>query len=302
MKKKKVTAVLLISAMVLGIPGCGSKKEPEISASAAESAQSEATTEEKTTAEAEKTEKPEEEIDDELAAIQKEGKLLVGVEGTYPPFTYHDDDGTLVGYDVEVAKELAAYLGVEAEFVESDWDSLLAGVDSGRLDTVINDVTVTDERKEKYDFSEPYYFNSRQITVAKGNPLGIHSLEDLNGKKVATNSTNAYATQFEELGATIIPIDSAEEQANMILSGRADFGTFSTVTLADYLKQHPDAGIEVAFVIPDSEEQIAIPVRKGETRLLGKINEGLEQLKSSGKLTELSNKYFNGDYSQSKEK
>lgn len=306
MRRKRIIALLLTTVItagtVFGVTGCGAENDANSTAGAAETAtedETEAVEEEATATEI--TETAEEEIDDELAAIQKAGKIIVGVEGTYPPFTYHDDDGTLVGYDVEVAQKIAEYLGVEVEFVESDWDSLLAGVDSGRLDTVINDVTVTDERKEKYDFSNPYYFNSRQITVAKGNPLNIQSLEDLNGKKVATNSTNAYATQFEELGATIIPIDSSEEQADMILSGRADFGTFSTVTLADYQKQHPDAGIEVAFVIPDSEEQIAIPVRKGETRLLEQINEALAQLDESGTLTEISIKYFNDDYSKSKE-
>lgn len=282
MKIKKVTtlfiALIMIFGTVLGVTGCGKADEVQRTANAAS-----------------------EEVDDELSAIQQAGKILVGIEGTYPPFTYHDDDGTLVGYDVEVAQQIAEYLGVEVEFVESDWDSLLAGVDSGRLDTVINDVTVTVERIEKYDFSDPYYYNSRQITVAAGNPLGIHSLEDLSGKKVATNSTNAFVAQFEELGVTIVPIDSSEEQANMILAGRADFGTFSSVTLADYQKQHPDAGIEVAFVIPDSEEQIAIPVRKGETRFLEQINAALKELSENGKLTELSNKYFNDDYSKSKQ-
>ena len=81
--------------------------------------------------------------DDELAQIQESGKLKVGVEGTYPPYTYHDDNGELTGFDVEVAKAIADKLGVEADFTESDWDSLLAGIDSGRLDTVINAVSIT---------------------------------------------------------------------------------------------------------------------------------------------------------------
>ncbi len=93
--------------------------------------------------------------DSQLAAIQEKGKILVGVEGTYPPFTYHDDDDSLTGFDIELAQAIAEKLGVEVEFVESDWDSLLAGIDSGRIDTVINNVTITDARKEKYDFTDP---------------------------------------------------------------------------------------------------------------------------------------------------
>lgn len=238
---------------------------------------------------------------DQLTAIQQAGKIVVGVEGTYPPFTYHDETGELVGYDVEVAENIAEYLGVDVEFVESDWDSLLAGVDSGRLDTVINDVTVTEEREGKYDFSQPYFYNTRQITVAAGNPENIKGVEDLNGKKLAINTTNAFISTFEEWGVEIVPIDSSEEQASMILSGRADFGTFNTVTLADYLEQHPDAGLEVAFVIPDSEEQIAIPVRKGETALLNEINAALQQFDEDGTLAAISETYFHDDYSKSKE-
>ena len=86
----------------------------------------------------------------ELEDIQNAGVIKVGVEGTYQPYTYHDEDGNLTGFDVDVAKAIAEKLGVEVDFTEADWDSLLAGIDSGRIDTVINAVSVTDERKEKY--------------------------------------------------------------------------------------------------------------------------------------------------------
>lgn len=294
MKWRNFVGAVIGATVIAGLAtGCGAAKEES------EPAVAEETTEESDGQEAAEESEEAEEVDDELADILEAGKIIVGVEGTYPPFTYHDEDGTLIGYDVEVAQKIAEALGVEAEFVESDWDSLLAGVDSGRMDTVINDVTITEERAEKYDFSDPYYFNSRQIIVKKGNPQNITSLEDLAGKKVATNSTNAYIAEFEALGVEIVPIDSSEEQANLLLSGRTDFGTFSSVTLADYLEQHPDAELEVGFVIPDSEEQIAIPVRKGETRLLEAINDALKDLADSGTLTELSEKYFHADYSKS---
>lgn len=294
MKNKKTVGILLsITAIATLLTGCGKEAE---TAQAAEQQKTTTASEQETD-----TQATAEAQDDQLSAIQKAGKIVVGVEGTYPPFTYHDEDGTLVGYDVEVAKKIGEYFGVEVEFVESDWDSLLAGVDSGRLDTVINDVTVTEERKGKYDFSQPYFYSSRQITVAAGNPENLQTLEDLKGKKVAINSTNAYVSNFEELGVTIVPIDSSEEQANMILSGRTDFGTFSNVILADYKEQHPDAGLEVAFVIPDSEEQIAIPVRKGETRLLEEINAALQKYDEDGTLAEISNTYFQDDFTKTQQ-
>lgn len=232
---------------------------------------------------------------DELEDIQKAGSIKVGVEGTYAPFTYHDEAGDLVGFDVEVAKAIAEKLEVEVEFVESDWDSLLAAVDSGRIDTVINDVSVTEEREQKYDFSDPYFYISRQVVVPSDND-DIKSLDDLNGKKVATNITNDYAAQLEELGATIVPISTSEEAATLVTSGRADFCMFSTVILNEYLEQHPDAELKVAFVIPEEDEAIAIPVRKGETNLINAINDVLSELRENGTLEELSVKYFNGDY------
>ena len=182
--KKKITLFLVLILIAGLFTGCAKKEEP---APAPESGEAE--------------------IDDQLAAIQKAGKLVVGIEGTYPPFNYVDEaSGEYMGYDVDVAKAVAEYLGVEAEFVMAEWDALLVGIDAGRWDTVIADVTATDERREKYDFSDPYLYTGRQVVVKKGNEVNIHSLEDLNGKKVATNTTNSWASKLEELGATIVPI------------------------------------------------------------------------------------------------
>lgn len=238
-----------------------------------------------------------EEINDQLAAIQAAGKLVVGVEGTYYPYTYHDETtNELDGYDIQVAKKLADYLGVEVEFVESDWDSLLAGLDSGRLDTVINDVTATDERREKYDFSTPYFYSFRQFVVKTGNEVGIHSVEDLNGKKIATNTTNSLVPLLEEWGVEIVPIDNTDQCAQMVESGRVDFCMFSAVVMKEYMSQHPEAQLEVAFVLEDSVNEICIPTRKGETRLLNEIDNFLQSIRDDGTLLELCMKYFDADY------
>ena len=238
------------------------------------------------------------EEDHSLEDVQKAGKLIVGVEGTYPPFTYHDDAGDLVGFDIEVAKAVAEKLGVEAEFVESGWDSLLAGVDSGRLDTVINEVGISEEREEKYDFSDPYFYIQSQVVVKSDND-SIHSAEDLDGKKVATNVTNIHVPWYEAQGAEVVSIDTSGEAADMLLSDRVDFISFNTVILADYLKEHPEAPMKVAFAVPDSEEQIAIPVRKGETALLDAINQALKELRDDGTLAGISDSYFSHDYTKS---
>ena len=228
------------------------------------------------------------EPDDQLAAIQKAGKLVVGVEGTYYPFTFHDETtNELTGYDIEVAKAIAAQMGVEVEFVESEWDSLLVALDTGRLDTVINDVTATEERREKYDFSDNYFYSARQVVVKTGNEVGLHSLEDLNGKKIATNATNSWVGRLEELGVEIVPIDNTDQCATMVETGRVDFCMFNTIVLGEYMIQHPEAELEVAFVIEDDINEVAIPARKGEERFLNEINTALQSLRDDGTLLEL---------------
>lgn len=86
---------------------------------------------------------------------------------------------------------MAEKLGAEAEFQEAAWDSLLIGIDSGRFDTVINSVSITDERAEKYDFSDPYYYEARRVVV-RADDDSIQTPENLKGKKIATNATNAF--------------------------------------------------------------------------------------------------------------
>lgn len=275
--KKRVLAFLLAALMVATLVACGND-QPQNNANVDADNQVE-------------------EFNDQLAAIQEAGKLVVGVEGTYYPYTYHDEEtNELDGYDIQIAKKLAEYLGVEVEFVESDWDSLLAGLDSARLDTVINDVTATEERREKYDFSDPYFFSFRQFVVKTGNEVGLHSVEDLNGKKIATNTTNSLVPLLEEWGVEIVPIDNTDQCAQMVESGRVDFCMFSAVVMKEYMEQHPEAQLEVAFVLEDSVNEICIPTRKGEERLLNEINSFLQSIRDDGTLLDLCMQYFEADY------
>ena len=237
---------------------------------------------------------------DQLAAIQASGKLIVALEGAWQPWSYHDESDTLVGYDVEVSRAIAEKLGVEVEFQEAAWDSLLIGIDTGRFDTVINSVSITDERAEKYDFSDPYYYEARRVVV-RADDDSINGPEDLNGKKIATNTTNAFIPWYEENGAEVVGIDTSAEAIDLVLSGRADFLGISVPVLNAYLDEHPDAAdkLKAAFVIPNSEDVIAIPVRKGESEFLDAINAALAELREEGTLKEISEKYLGGDYTNS---
>lgn len=287
MKKiwKKTAAVLLAFTLTTAaLTGCGGKA----SGTAAD------TTAAADTASAETSD------GGELEKVKAAGKLVIGIEGTYPPFTYHNDDGSLAGLDVELGTALAEKLGVEVEFQEAAWDSLLIGIDSGRFDTVINSVSITDERAEKYDFSDPYYYEARHVVV-RADDDSIQAPEDLNGKKIATNATNAFIPWYEEQGAEIVGVDTSAEAIDLVLSGRADFLGTSVPVLNAYLDEHPDAKdkLKEAFVIPNSEDVIAIPVRKGETEFLDAINAALAELRADGTLKAISEKYLGGDYTES---
>ena len=271
--KKKITLAFVLILLLSLFTGCGKKEEP----APAPAEEGEAV------------------IDDQLAKIQAAGKLVVGIEGTYPPFNFVDDNDNFAGYDIDVATAVAEHLGVEVEFVMAEWDALLVGIDAGRWDTVIADVTATEERREKYDFSDPYLYTGRQVVVKKGNAVNIHSLEDLNGKKVATNTTNSWATRLEELGATIVPIDNTDQCAQAVINGTADFCMFNNIVMGEYTAQHPEAELEVAFVIETDVNEVSIPCRKGEERLLAEYNAALAELRASGKLKELSEKWFYDD-------
>lgn len=284
MKKilKKSAAALAALTLTAALAGCGSS-----ASSAATSTDTAASTAETSG-------------ENELEKVKAAGKLVVGVEGTYPPFTYHDDNGELTGLDVELGKALAEKLGVEVEFQEAAWDSLLIGIDTERFDTVINSVSITDERAEKYDFSDPYYYEARRVVV-RADDDSIHSPEDLNGKKIATNTTNAFIPWYEEQGVEVVGIDTSGEAIDLLLSGRVDFVGTSVPVLNAYLQEHPDAADKVkeAFVIPNSEDVIAILVRKGEPEFLDAINAALAELREEGTLKEISEKYLGGDYTNS---
>ena len=106
-----------------------------------------------------------------LESIKSAGKIRIGVEGTYRPYTYHDASGKLAGFEYDIAETLAKDLGVTAEYIETPWDSLIAGVDAGRYDIVLNNVAPTEERKKKYDFSVPYAHSRARVGVKKDSSL-----------------------------------------------------------------------------------------------------------------------------------
>ncbi len=287
--KNRILSVLLAAMTVIALTACGNTNK-----AAAPATDSTTLETENAAAVAETT--ASEDAADDLARIQAAGVMLVGVEGTYPPYNYHDENDVLTGYEVEVAQAVAAKLGVTAEFVETDWDSLIAGLEVGRFDVIFNDVTPTDERKEKYDFTDPYSY-VRDVVVVAGSNEDIHSLEDLNGKKTSNTISSTFAQLAEQYGSEIIAVDSFEESVELVLTGRSDATINSQVVYAEYMAAHPDADLKIATQTEEAQIS-AVPVRKGQQNLLDALNAALKELREDGTLSEISLRYFGTDITQ----
>ncbi|MCF0115125.1 MAG: transporter substrate-binding domain-containing protein, partial [Erysipelotrichaceae bacterium] len=203
-----------------------------------------------TTAPAESTEVVE--TADQLAAIKEKGVMVVACEGVYAPWNYHDEEDNLVGYDVEVGKLIGEKLGVEVQFEECEWDAIFAGIDAGRYDMAIASVTVTDERKEKYAFSDPYAY-MKTVVIVNGDNEDITSMEDLEGKVTANTISSTYAQIAESFGAEVTAVDDLGQTIELLLNNRCDATLNADVTFYDYMNAHPEANVKIACAAEDVE-------------------------------------------------
>ena len=220
-----------------------------------------------------------------LEAIKSAGALKIGTEGTYAPFTYH-----------EIGDAVAKKLGVKAEFLEGKWDGLIAGLDANRYDAVINQVGITEERKKKYDFSEPY-IASKAVLIVKADNAEIKDFPDLKGKNAAQSLTSNFGKLAQASGAELVGTDGFDQSIQLVLTGRADATINDSLSFLDFKKKKPDAPVKIAAEQANADYS-GIIVRKGEPELLEAINKALVEIKADGTYDAISQKYFGADVSK----
>jgi L-cystine transport system substrate-binding protein len=232
----------------------------------------------------------------ELEQIKANGKILIGTEGTYAPFTFHDKSGNLTGFDVDIAKEVAKRLGVQPQFVETQWDGMIAGLDAKRFDVVANEVSIREDRKKKYDFSDPYIVSKPVLIVNKDNTT-IKSFDDLKGKKSAQSLTSNLTDIAKSKGAEIVATDGFNQAIDLLASKRVDATVNDGLSYLDLVKQKPDVPVKKVAEYPQATPS-GIMMRKGNTDLVTAIDKALADMKQDGTYLKISENYFGADVSK----
>ena len=233
---------------------------------------------------------------DLLTKIKSEGKIQIGTEGTYAPYTFHDKSGKLTGFDVEIAEEVSKRLGVKPEFVETKWDGMFAGLDAKRFDMIVNQVGIKPDRQLKYDFSNPYIV-SKAVLIVNSADNTIKKFEDLKGKKSAQSLTSNLAKIAEANGAVLQPVDSFNQAIDLLASKRVDATVNDSLSYLDLKKQKPDLAIKVVDEEGNAQPS-AIMFNKGNKELVDATNKALADMKKDGTYSKISTKWFGTDVSK----
>ena len=229
--------------------------------------------------------------------IQEEGTLTVGTAGTLYPASFREEESdTLTGFDVELMKEIGKRLDLEVQFKEMAFDNMLTSVQNGQIDVAANDISVTEDRKEKFAFSTPYKHTYGTAIVRKSDLSGIESLEDLKGKKAAGEATTVFMEVARQYGAEEVIYDNAtnDQYLRDVSTGRTD------VILNDYYLQtlalayFPEFDITIHPDIAYNPQDVAFLMDKENEGLQKNIDRVLGEMLEDGTVTKLSEQFYNG--------
>ena len=241
--------------------------------------------------------------DERWSAIEEAGEIVVGTSGTLIAASFYDgeeeSDDQLTGYDVEVMKEVAKRLDLEISFEIMGIDSMLPAIKSSRIDVAANDIEVTENRQEEFNFSEPYKYSYTTMAVRTEDNSGIETLEDLAGKKAGGGATTIYSQIAEQFGAEVVTYGNAPNEAYL----RDVHDSMTDVVINDYyltkfgVAAFPDFDIQLHPDLKFHPSEQAIIIPKDADELTGKINGALDEMREDGSLAELAEKFYEEDAS-----
>ncbi|CDL86478.1 amino acid ABC transporter substrate-binding protein [Xenorhabdus cabanillasii] len=225
-----------------------------------------------------------------LDNIQSTGVFRIATEGAYAPFSYHDASGKLTGFDVEIGREIAQRMKVKPEFIEGKWDGLIAGLDAGRSDAVMNQIAITPERKKKYIFSLPYVISEAVLIIRTDNNT-IKTFSDLKDRTSAHTLTNNFAQIARKHGAEIIGTNGFNQEVELVSTGRADATINDKLSYLDYKKHRPEAPVKIVATDTNAA-QTAVLLRKNDTELKAAVDKAISEINADGTYQRIWNKYF----------
>lgn len=219
--------------------------------------------------------------------------LIIGLEGTYKPYSYVKNQ-KLTGFEVELGKAAAKKMGLKAKFVPTKWDSLVAGLGSGKFDVIMNNMTPTPERAKHYDYSIPYIKSRYVLIVAKNSK--VKNLNDIKGKRMAASTGTNNADVAKKYGGIIVPSEEFTNSLSLIKQGRVTGAVNSREAWYEYKKSGDTRGLKVIDVSQEEPPvNISALFNKKDTALRKRYNRAIKQLQKDGTITKLSKKYFGAD-------
>jgi polar amino acid transport system substrate-binding protein/arginine/ornithine transport system substrate-binding protein len=227
--------------------------------------------------------------------------VRIGVEGNYPPFSQVAADGTLSGFDIDIANALCAKMAVECEMVQQEWDGMIPALNAKKFDMIVASMSITEKRKEVVDFSDPYYDVPSRF-IAKDGAFTGYTPEDLKGKTIIVlrNSPRADYIAATYPDNQVLLVDKEPAVYLELAAGRGDIAFGSSVVSGEsFLKQPEGEGFsqvgEAIFLTEGADGGVGIAIRKNEEELKTKVNTALAELMADGTYKELAGKYFDFD-------
>jgi polar amino acid transport system substrate-binding protein len=219
------------------------------------------------------------------------GTVTVGMNAEYPPFEFVNEEGEITGFDVDLINAIAKEAGFEVELVNTRWDGIFVALASGEFDAVISAATITEERAEMVNFSDPY-FNAGQVITVRADETEIEGPEDLAGVRVGVQlGTTGDIWLTEETDAEVVRYDENTLAFQALANGDVDAAVADSPTAAELVRANPEMDLKVLPGVY-TDEQYGIAVNKERDDLLEAINEGLAAVKASGKYDEIYDKYL----------